>query len=127
MNLVTALYAGEDIAANDLVNPAWDRCETVRIERLWSGELASPERHAEVAIVWTRQSLNVRYICSQKEPLVVSELPITTSKTLGLWIEMCARYSSRPILIISGTTSNSKQLLLESGLILVFRFQNLVE
>jgi len=85
MNLVTAFYAGEDITANDLVNPVWDRCETVRIERLWSGELASPERHAEAAIVWTRKSLNVRYICSQKEPLVVSELPITTSKTLGLW------------------------------------------
>jgi len=84
-NLVTALYAGEDLAAVDLDNPAWERCETARIERLWSGEMARSERHAKAAIAWTNQSLNVRFVCSQREPLVVSEHPQTNSKTLGLW------------------------------------------
>jgi hypothetical protein len=85
LNSITALYAGEDLPANDLDNPAWKRCETAHITRLWSGDLARAERHAEAAIVWTRQSLNIRFICSQQEPLVVSEHPVTNSKTLGLW------------------------------------------
>ena len=85
LNLITALYAGDDLPANDLLNSAWDRCQTVCIERQWSGDLARLERHALVGIVWTDQSLNVRFVCSQHEPLVVSKNPITNSKTLGLW------------------------------------------
>jgi len=85
LNSITALYAGEDLTATDLDNSAWKLCETARIERLWSGVMARSERHARAAILWTRQSLNVRFICSQHEPLVVSEHPVINSKTLGLW------------------------------------------
>jgi alpha-galactosidase len=85
LNSVTALYAGEDLPANALDNTAWEHCQIVPIERLWSGDMAGNERHARAAIVWTNQSLNVRFVCSQQEPLVVSEHPVTSSKTLGLW------------------------------------------
>ena len=85
LNLVTALYAGEDLSAKDLFHPVWERSQTVLIERLWSGTMARSDRHAQASIVWTNRSLNVRFVCSQKEPLVVSENPVTNSKTLGLW------------------------------------------
>lgn len=68
-----------------LDDEVWDRCQPVTIEHYWSGEPAPASRHAEVRICWSDQALNVRYVCEQHEPLVVSANPRTDVKTLGLW------------------------------------------
>ena len=83
-NIVVASYAKE-LAGSILNNLVWESCEPVRIERYWSGDLASATRHAEVRMCWSEESLHLRFVCEQNEPLVISEHPQTNVKTIGLW------------------------------------------
>ena len=66
-------------------DPLWQACRPVAIQHYWSGEPAPPSRHAEARICWSNEALHVRFVCTQKEPLIVSENPRTDRKTLGLW------------------------------------------
>ena len=83
-SLVVARYLGKG-SAMDLHNNAWELCEPVRIEHCWSGEIAPATRHAEARICWNEAALNVRFVCEQNEPLVISQTPQTNAKTIGLW------------------------------------------
>ncbi|MDX6711933.1 MAG: hypothetical protein QOH96_2949 [Blastocatellia bacterium] len=74
-----------DLAAKDIDDPLWSRAESVDIDRYWSGEPAPASRHAKAQLLWSGDALYVRFICAQKEPLVVSATPKTDAKTLGLW------------------------------------------
>ena len=65
--------------------PLWQACRPIAIQHYWSGEPAPPSRHAEARICWSDEALHVRFVCAQKEPLIVSEDPQTDQKTLGLW------------------------------------------
>ena len=80
-----AEYVGPQLNADDFANAVWDRCEPVRIAHQWSGAPAPVQRHAEARICWSDEALNVRFLCNQHEPLVVSAEPRTDRKTLGLW------------------------------------------
>jgi hypothetical protein len=84
-DVVEASYAGRDVSASALDDPAWDRARPARITRYWSGEEAPAGRHAEARLVWSDEALAVRFVCRQEEPLVVSPDPQTALKTLGLW------------------------------------------
>ena len=64
---------------------AWNNCRPVFIQRLWSGEPAPADRHAEVRVGWNHQHLLARFVCEQHEPLIISDSPNTESKTIGLW------------------------------------------
>jgi len=61
---------------------AWDEQVAPRYR---SGEPAPASRHAKAQLLWSGDALYVRFICVQKEPLVVSATPKTDAKTLGLW------------------------------------------
>ncbi len=85
MPLIVAKYSQQPISESDFDNPIWQACEPITIEHYWSGELATPNRHAEARICWSDEALHVRFVGVQREPLIVSENPQTVKKTLGLW------------------------------------------
>lgn len=82
---IEARYADTEVAAAALDHEAWERAQPVSIERYWSGELAPSARHAEARVIWTEAALNVRFVCQQREPLVVSDSPVLDQKIVGLW------------------------------------------
>lgn len=82
---IEAPYSEIDLAVTDFGHPYWATAQPIRIERSWSGEPAPVSRHAEARIIWSDESLLVRFVCHQIEPLIVSLNPQLTEKTLGLW------------------------------------------
>ena len=68
-----------------LTGPGWDQVPVIKIQHYWSGELAPIDRHAEAQVCWSDESLNVRFVCTQREPFVIAQEPIVDKKTLGLW------------------------------------------
>lgn len=75
-----------DIATDHLLeHEAWGKARPVQIMHYWSGQLAPPERHAEVQALWTEKALFVRFVCQQQEPLVISAKPQTAQKTKDLF------------------------------------------
>lgn len=84
-DVVTAHYSDIDLRAGELDHPAWTTAAPIRIARKWTGEDAPESRLAEARIVWSEESLVVRFVCRQEEPLVVNAAPQVANKTLGLW------------------------------------------
>jgi len=82
---IKALYTSLDRRADQFDDPDWIRASPVHLTRYWSGQEAPEGRHAEVRILWSEESLSVRFVCKQTEPLVVSPKPDTGKKALGLW------------------------------------------
>lgn len=74
-----------DLRAADLDHPAWTNAPAINLSRIWSGEEAPSNRHAEARIVWSEEALVVRFLCRQSGPLIVSPNPQTDKKTIGLW------------------------------------------
>lgn len=85
MNLIEARRVSADFAAADLNHAAWEEASAVPLRQYWSGEPAPEWRHAEARLIWSEVALGVRFVCSQREPLVVSATPQTLAKTIGLW------------------------------------------
>lgn len=83
--MIIARYTAEPVAVDQFDHEAWNDCAPVKIEHYWSGEPASPTRHAEARICWSDEALHVRFVGEQHEPLNVSAKPIIDRKTLGLW------------------------------------------
>jgi hypothetical protein len=84
-NVIEARHAKMELAAADLDHPEWKKARAVRITRYWSGKDAPPQRHAEARLLWSVEALSVRFVCQQGEPLIVSEKPQTTKKSMNLW------------------------------------------
>src|SRR3954470_23214891 len=82
--IVVATYA-KDLTVKDLDSSVWNSSPPVYIKRYWSGKAAPASRHAEVRLCWNDFHLIARFVCEQHEPLIVSDQPVTNSKTLGLW------------------------------------------
>ena len=82
--LVTAHYISEDVAV-DLGTSEWRRAKAVKIDHYWSGAPAPTSRHAEARLLWSKKALHIRFVCSQGEPLVISDKPQTQIKTMKLW------------------------------------------
>lgn len=74
-----------DLRPADLDHPAWTSAPAINLSSYWSGEEAPANRHAEARMVWSDNSLGVRFLCRQSEPIVVSSNPQTDRKTIGLW------------------------------------------
>lgn len=83
--LVTAPRVASAFATNELDHPDWNKVRPIKITRYWSGLQAPVERHAEAQVCWSEEALNLRFVCGQHEPLIVSSNPVTYKKTLGLW------------------------------------------
>lgn len=82
---IEAPHAEMNLTANAFDHPEWTRAQPIEVTRKWSGEAAPKSRHAEVRIVWTDQSLIVRFVCRQDEPLIVNTHPQLEKKTRKLW------------------------------------------
>lgn len=96
MNKAEAAYSDADLTPQQFDHSAWSTAEPIAITKLWSGEPALFERHAEVRLVWTPEALNVRFICNQHEPLFVHEHPQLDRKTIGLWErDVCELFLAR--------------------------------
>lgn len=78
-------YIKQDFSVDELKNNAWDKAETVKVNKYWSGENAPKARQFSTRLLWSDTTLYVRFEANQKEPLIVSENPNLTSKTRGLW------------------------------------------
>lgn len=82
---IVARYVSQPVSETDFDHSVWQTGRPIKISRLWSGAPAPVERHAEASVCWSTEALNVRFVCSQREPLIVGANPITHRKTLGLW------------------------------------------
>src|SRR5215216_6188165 len=82
---IVAPYVDWPIAESDFDNEICQTCQPVKISLLWSGEPAAAARHAEARVCWSNEALHVRFVGTQREPLVVSANPVIDKKTLGLW------------------------------------------
>ena len=78
-------YVKQDFAVSELENAAWQKAESVTIDKYWSGEKAPKERQFKTKILWSETAVYVRFEANQKEPLVVSEKANLAGKTRGLW------------------------------------------
>jgi hypothetical protein len=75
----------DDFPVSELENKAWDKAETVTIDKYWSGEKAPKERQFKAKLLWSDAAVYVRFEANQKEPLIVSEKANLATKTRGLW------------------------------------------
>jgi hypothetical protein len=82
--IVTAHYPA-GVVNDPFDHSAWAQAQPVRIASLWSGEQAPVSRHAEARIIWSEESLAVRFVYAQNEPPIVSANPQLNKKTIRLW------------------------------------------
>ena len=82
---IKASYSERDLAVTQFDHAHWTRAQPIQIARHWCGEEAPVSRHAEARIIWSDESLGVRFVCNQREPLIVNSNPQLDQKTIGLW------------------------------------------
>ena len=82
---IEAPYSRAKLTATAFDHPEWSRAQPIQITRKWSGGPAPASRHAEVRIIWTDESLIVRFVCRQEESVTVSSNPQLGTKTPRLW------------------------------------------
>jgi alpha-galactosidase len=83
MEQIEVLYVNDP--PSDLDSQVWHIVPAISIGRYWSGEVAPTGRHFSVKLLWSDGALYVRFETAQKEPLIVSDHPDTSKKTIGLW------------------------------------------
>ncbi len=83
--IIAAPYSEVSLSADEFDHPAWRLAQPVHITRQWSGEKAPASRHAEARVIWSEESLLVRFVCNQDKPLIVNQNPQLNQKTIGLW------------------------------------------
>jgi alpha-galactosidase len=74
-----------EIGFDDASALGWQLSEPVRVNTYWSGESAPETRSFEARLLWSDAALHVRFDAAQHEPLVVSDDPRSSEKTIGLW------------------------------------------
>jgi hypothetical protein len=79
------VHIAADFPITDLRNEKWAAAKEVSIQKYWSGDAAPQGRHAKAGMLWSDLGLYIRFEANRDEPLVVSDPPNLTSKTLGLW------------------------------------------
>jgi hypothetical protein len=78
-------YISGDLAVSDLDSQIWQAGDPVKITQYWSGAAAPDSRTFKARLLWSDTSLYVRFDAAQNEPLVVSDRPDLSKKTIGLW------------------------------------------
>lgn len=84
-HIIEVRHTLADLPVHDLKSTEWNKAQPVQIDHYWSGDLAPASRHAEARILWSNKALYLRFVGNQAEPLVVSAVPQTGKKTMGLW------------------------------------------
>ncbi len=83
--IIQVRHVNIDLSAKDLDRAEWSHAQPVRIDRYWSGAVAPTDRQAEARMLWSSKAFHIRFICSQREPMVVSRTPQFSHKTMNLW------------------------------------------
>lgn len=78
-------YIENDFAVGDLTNEAWKKAETQSVRKYWSGREAPVGRQFSARLLWSKTALYVRFEANRAEPLITSDKPELSKKTLGLW------------------------------------------
>jgi hypothetical protein len=78
-------FIKNDFSVREIENKAWDKVETISVDKYWSGETAPEGRRFKTKILWSDAALYVRFEANQNEPLIVSDKPNLSIKTKGLW------------------------------------------
>ena len=78
-------YISEDFAISELDNKFWKKAGSIKTNYYWSGEKAPKGRQFKTKMLWSDNSLYVRFEANQTEPLVISDTPNLKTKTRGLW------------------------------------------
>jgi alpha-galactosidase len=82
---VQVSFVEKDFRVSDLDNISWMSAQAVRIHQYWSGAAAPAVRHCAARMLWSAEALYVKFESVQSEPLVTSEHPDITQKSIGLW------------------------------------------
>jgi hypothetical protein len=82
---LTIGHISTDFSIDKLDHALWKRAAPVKVGTYWSGEATARGRAFEARLLWSNTALYVRFDAVQDEPLVVSDKPDLTKKTVGLW------------------------------------------
>lgn len=82
---LTIRYLEDEFDILDLDNGAWNAADRIEIRNYWSGQPAPEGRHTGVRMLWSDESLYIRFEARQDESLVVNDKPELSQKTIGLW------------------------------------------
>lgn len=82
---LTIKHISSDFPIDRLDDPAWKRASQTLVSKYWSGKAAAKGREFSTKLLWSDTALYVRFDASQNEPLIVSEKPDVSQKTVGLW------------------------------------------
>lgn len=83
--ILSIVHIEDDLAVSEIDHESWQTAENASIENYWSGEAAPKGRQFTVRLLWSDTALYVRFEANQAEPLVVSDKPDLSRKTLQLW------------------------------------------
>jgi alpha-galactosidase len=78
-------FVRNDFAVGELDNPSWKKADKVAISQYWQGATAPTGRRSTARMLWSDTALYVRFEAEQTEPLVVSQNPDVSKKTMQLW------------------------------------------
>lgn len=84
-NLIKIAHIDHDFSINALNDKGWRTAREIKIEKYWSGKNAPIGRQFKAQLLWSKTALYVRFEANRAEPLVVSDKPDLSKKTLGLW------------------------------------------
>lgn len=78
-------YIKDELVIGELNSALWNKAQEVLISKYWSGEAAPSGRKFSARLLWSDTALYVKFEAKQTEPLVISDKPDLTKKTLKLW------------------------------------------
>jgi Carbohydrate family 9 binding domain-like len=84
-NSIQIKHITADFPIADLGNKTWNSAKEIEVGTYWSGQKAPVGRHFKARLLWSATALYVRFESNRAEPLIVSEKPDLTRKTLNLW------------------------------------------
>jgi Carbohydrate family 9 binding domain-like len=82
---LTVAHITADFPITELDNKNWDAARKVSIDKYWSGKTAPAGRHAKARLLWSDTAIYIRFEADQTEPLIVSDTPNPSGKTMNLW------------------------------------------
>ncbi len=82
---IKAKRVATDFDSSVLDHESWSIADPGSIARYWSGEPAPAGRRVEIRLLWSDESLYVRFDAACTDPLNLNPEPILTAKKIGLW------------------------------------------
>lgn len=84
-NRIEIARIDHDFSITELNNKAWLAANDIPIKKYWSGEDAPAGRQFKARLLWSDTALYIKFEANRAEPLVISDKPDLSKKTLELW------------------------------------------